>query len=214
MPRSYHILVTLGPTWEFIDPIRFITNRATGTFGYSIAKEGLRRGHRVTCIAGPTAFRPLRGSRWISVVTAEEMRRKVLSVFPKSDILIMNAAVSDYRLARPFSSKLKRTRGHLTLSLIPNKDILKDIGRMRKKQFLVGFALETEALLPRALSKLKQKKLDLIIANQAGGTTRPFGDRKITTYFIWKGGRRKVFRNFSKERLAGKILDAVEVMAR
>ena len=163
--KKLNILVTLGPTWEFIDPIRFITNRATGTLGYFIAQEGLRRGHRVTCVSGPSALCPLPGARWMNVVGAEEMYKAVQAIFPKVDVLVMSAAVSDYRVKKPFLSKLKRKGKSFPLFLEENPDILDEASREKGDRVLVGFALETENLIKNASKKVKEKSLDLIVAN-------------------------------------------------
>ena len=208
--RKCHILVTLGPTWEFIDPIRFITNRATGTFGRLIAREGLRRGHRVTCIAGPTALPPLPRARWVNVVSAEEMYRAVASAFPKADVLVMSAAVSDYRAKKVFRSKLKRVRKEILLPLRANRDILESLRCKRRRQILIGFAVETEDLLKNAFAKLKKKGLDLIVANQVGKGQDPFGNHRVSVHFLWKDGRRRRLKKLSKQRIATALLEAIE----
>ena len=209
-PRKHHMLVTLGPTWESIDPIRFITNRATGTLGYFVAQEGLRRGHRVTCIAGPIALPPLPRARWIDVVGAEDMRRAVVSIFPKVDVLVMSAAVSDYRVKKLFHSKLKRGGKEISLLLEENRDILKEIARHRKHQILIGFALETERLLTHALRKLHEKNLDLLVANVLDRRNNPFGERQVNASLLWRNGRRRELKRVSKRKLASVLLDAIE----
>lgn len=210
-PRKYHILVTLGPTWEFIDPIRFITNRATGTLGRLIAREGLRRGHRVTCVAGPTQLSPLPRARWVSVVSANEMHRAVASAFPKADVLVMSAAVSDYRAKKIFRSKLKRKRKKVFLALKANRDILGSL-RPERRQVLVGFAVETKDLLKNALQKLREKKLDLIVANQFGEKQNPFGDRRVSVHFLWKDGRHRELKRAPKQKIASVLLEAIEAL--
>ncbi len=209
-PKRLNLLVTLGPTWEFIDPIRFITNRATGILGYLIAQEGVNRGHRMTCVAGPSALCPLPGARWVSVVGAEEMHKAVKKFFPKSDALVMSAAVSDYRVKKPLSSKLKRKEKAISILLEENPDILGDVARQKGSKVLVGFALETEDLLKNASKKLKGKGLDLIVANRVGEGSNPFGNRKVSVHLLWKDGQRKSFHDISKQQLANILLDAVE----
>ncbi|MFH1857734.1 MAG: phosphopantothenoylcysteine decarboxylase [Candidatus Omnitrophota bacterium] len=214
MPRSRkrHILVTLGPTWEFIDPIRFITNRATGTLGYQIAQEGLRRGHRLTCVAGPTTLTPLSGVRWIPVVSAEEMYRAVAAVFPKADALVMTAAVSDYRAAKRFPAKLKRRSRQIFLPLVQNRDVLKEMSQRRRHQVLVGFALETERVERQALKKLREKELDLLVANVLNYRHDPFGAGPVSGYFLWKDGRCQKVARVSKKRLSRILFDAIEAL--
>lgn len=209
-PRPCHLLVTLGPTWEFIDPIRFITNRSTGTLGYLLAKESLRRGHRVTCIAGPIPHRPLRGARWMNVVSADQMYRAVKRVFSKVDVLVMSAAVSDYRVKRRFVSKVKRGKRITHFELVENRDILKEMNRKRRRQILVGFALETNQLLKNSMKKLKEKNLDLIVANALGKNNNPFGNHRVNVHLLWKDGRQRALKRISKRKLAAVLLDAIE----
>jgi len=193
-----------------MDPVRFMTNRATGTLGICIAKEGLRRGHRLTCIAGPIEKPSLRGTRWVNVVSAREMEKEVRHVFPKVDVVVMSAAVSDYRVRKIPSQKLKKTRNTLRLILKKNPDVLRQLGVRKGKRILVGFALETDALFKNALQKLKEKKLDLIVANPLDQTNNPFGDHRVSASFLWKDGRRKTLRRVSKQKIAGALLDAIE----
>ena len=208
--RKRHILITLGPTWEFIDPIRFITNRATGNLGYLIAREGLRRGHRLTCVSGPTQFPRLSRARWIDVVSADQMYRTVSKIFPKADVLIMSAAVSDYRAKKVFLSKLKGERGKISLTFVKNRDILEDLAKQKGSKVLVGFSVETDSLLKNALKKLRKKRLDLIVANLFSRSNDPFGDRRVNVSLLWRDGRRKVLKRVAKKKLATVVLDAVE----
>ncbi len=208
--QKSHILVTLGPTWEFIDPVRFLTNRATGTLGYTIAREGKKRGYRVTCVAGPTRLRPLSGVRWIDVMSGRQMYRAVRSAFSKIDVLVMSAAVSDYRARRVFRNKLKRKGKTTTLVLEENPDIVGTLSRRKGNRIFVGFALETSSLLQNALKKLRAKKLDLIVANQVTRGNDPFGGGRVSVHVLWKDGRHKTLRRIGKQKIATVLLDAIE----
>lgn len=161
------VLVSAGPTREPIDPVRYISNRSSGKMGYALAEAALRRGARVVLITGLTALKPPGGADVVGVETAEQMRDAVLKHAPEASIVIMTAAVSDYRPATQARQKIKRT-GPMTLELEPTTDILAELGRMRASggsQLLVGFAAETENILQNARKKFGAKSLDMLVVN-------------------------------------------------
>ena len=206
MKPRLSILVTAGPTREKIDPIRFISNYSTGTFGYEIAREAGRRGHRVTLITGPTCLDTPPGSRRIDVESARQMQRAVEKETRRCDVLIMAAAVSDWRPQRQSPGKIKRGRGMCRLSLIENPDILKTVSG-RKGIVTVGFALETKDLEKNAAKKLSEKNLDMIVANRLKKGGNLFGAGKIDILIIDRLGNRGLFRKRTKKGLAKIILD-------
>lgn len=164
--RGKKVLITAGPTYEAIDPVRFIGNYSSGKMGFELAKEAATLGAEVLLISGPsneTVDNPL--IRRIDVVSAEEMYESVHSYYSNMDIAILAAAVADYKPLSPASQKIKKTEAKLTIELTQTKDILASLGKQKNKQFLVGFALETNNELANAKSKLKKKNLDLIILN-------------------------------------------------
>lgn len=208
--KKMSILVTAGPTREKIDPIRFISNYSSGLFGYEIAKEARRRGHRVFLISGPTTIEAPQGIRLIRVESGIEMERAVKREAPKYDCVIMAAAVSDWRIERVSKNKIKRGRAVSTLKLVENPDILYELGKRKKKgRILVGFALETENLAKNALKKLKKKNLDLIVANRQYKNRDAFGDNYIDILLIDNLGNRAAYRRKSKQDLAKIVLDKV-----
>jgi phosphopantothenoylcysteine decarboxylase/phosphopantothenate--cysteine ligase len=202
------VLVTAGPTRENIDPIRFISNRSTGTFGYAIAKEARIRGCNVVLVTGPAAIKPPAGVKTIRVESAMDMLRAVNSWSDRADYIFMAAAVSDWRVSRPAESKIKRSAGGAVkiLRLVENPDILKGLKR-RKGCLLTGFALESEDLAKNAATKLLSKKLDMIVANQIKENSNIFGDNRLDIAIIDRKGGLKRYRNRSKVRLAKIILD-------
>ena len=204
-----HLLVAFGPTWEAIDPVRILTNRSTGTMGIAVAAEALKRDHRVSCVVGPCAQKPLRGARWVAVENSRQLQTALGRLFPSCDALVMAAAVSDYRLKRPLTCKPKR-KSHLTLSLEATPDIIGHLARKKGKRYIVGFALESERLLRQARRKLKEKKLDLLVANQVNGTGHPFGDRPVSVFLLDKEGHQTRLRAVSKKALARRLLDRIE----
>jgi phosphopantothenoylcysteine decarboxylase/phosphopantothenate--cysteine ligase len=206
--RKKRILVTAGPTREKIDPLRFISNYSTGAFGYAIADEARRRGCLVTLVSGPTALTPPAGVRCIRVESARDMRKAVLREFPSADCVIMAAAVADWR-ARFRKEKIKRGRGRISLGLAENPDILADLGRRKADKVLVGFALETEDLRKNAGAKLREKHLDLIIANRHRETSPAFGDGAATVLMIDRFGNETNVSRKSKKKVAEIILDKV-----
>jgi phosphopantothenoylcysteine decarboxylase/phosphopantothenate--cysteine ligase len=161
-----HFLITAGGTREYIDPVRFISNASSGKMGYALARAALKAGHKVTLVTAPTALREPSGAEVVEVETAGEMFEAVKEYFARCDCLIMAAAVADYTPARPAKTKIKKTGKSLTLRLKPTTDILRWAGRHKTKgQIVVGFALEDKALRPRAERKMRDKNLDMIVAN-------------------------------------------------
>jgi phosphopantothenoylcysteine decarboxylase / phosphopantothenate---cysteine ligase len=162
-------LITAGGTREYIDPVRFISNASSGKMGYALARAALKTGHKVTLITAPTALKPLAGAEIVRIESAAEMFKAVKERFAKCDCLIMAAAVSDYTPAQPSKTKLKKQTARLTLELKPTPDILKWAGRQKKPgQTLVGFALEDRDLRANAERKMREKNLDVIVANTPG----------------------------------------------
>jgi len=204
------IVVTAGPTREKIDPVRFISNHSTGTFGYAIAREAARRGCRVTLISGPTNLERPDGVKLVMVESALEMRSAVKKVLAQADCVIMAAAVSDWRAKKIAGRKLKRHGGKMFLELVENPDIVREIGAAKKKgTIIVGFALETEALVKNALAKLRKKNLDIIIANRLERGKGLFGDTPVDVVIADKYGAQERFPGQAKNRLAKIILDKV-----
>ncbi|MGC8977110.1 MAG: phosphopantothenoylcysteine decarboxylase [Candidatus Ratteibacteria bacterium] len=195
--KKIKILVSAGPTREYIDDIRFISNLSSGKMGYLIADYARKKGYDVILVSGPTYLSPPEGVKLIKVETAREMEKEILRYFPGVDLLIMSAAVSDWRPVRRFKGKLKRKK-IWNLKLVPNPDILKSVNRIKKEnQKVVGFALEIENVIENAREKLKEKKLDLIIGN----TPDFFGEgKKSNVFLIFNNGKTLKF-NIEKEKL-------------
>ena len=164
------ILVTAGPTREWLDPVRFISNPATGRLGYLVAREAVRRGMEVFLVSGPTVLEPPPGVRFSPVETAREMYRAVRKIFPAANALFMTAAVGDWRpRLRRDKIKKKSPGTRISLALYPNPDILAACGRLKKSgQVLVGFALETRDPAAGARKKILAKNLDYILVNDPG----------------------------------------------
>jgi phosphopantothenoylcysteine decarboxylase/phosphopantothenate--cysteine ligase len=162
--KGRKVLITCGATREYLDPVRFISNEASGQMGFSLARVFRWEGAYVKVIAGFTTAEAPPEVEVVRVKTSEEMRREVLRVFEEFDLIVMNAAVSDFKPKRTEKSKIKR-RGSLKLELERTEDILAELGRRKGKRVLVGFALETENLLENARKKLREKNLDLVVAN-------------------------------------------------
>ena len=204
------ILITAGGTREYIDPVRFISNASTGKMGYALARAALIAGHKVTLVTTleKSKIKNQKSEmRIIPVETASEMFDAVKKYFPRCDCLIMAAAVADYTPSRPAKTKTKRENKTLTIKLKPMPDIAKWAGNHKKKgQIVIGFALEDKALRNRAEKKLKEKRLDMIIAN----TTTAIGADKITIQI--KTPERKWLKIpiASKTVLARKIVSLME----
>jgi phosphopantothenoylcysteine decarboxylase/phosphopantothenate--cysteine ligase len=162
-------LITAGGTREYIDPVRFISNASSGKMGYALARAALKGNHEVTLITAPTALKPPTGAEIVRVENAAQMFAAVKEHFARCDCLIMAAAVADYTPTHPSKTKLKKQTVKLTLELKPTPDILKWAGRQKKDgQILVGFALEDKDLRANAEPKMREKHLDMIVANTPG----------------------------------------------
>jgi phosphopantothenoylcysteine decarboxylase / phosphopantothenate---cysteine ligase len=202
------VLVTAGPTREKVDPVRFISNYSTGAFGYEIAGEALRRGCRVVLVSGPTLLKPPPGAKFIRIESALDMLRAVKKESVGADYVFMAAAVSDWRPKSYSEKKIKRRDGNgkRSIELVDNPDILKGLGR-NKRYVLVGFALETESLEANAVRKLKNKNLDIIVANHLRNGSGPFGNGRTDISIIDRTGVRKAYKRRTKRELAKIILD-------
>jgi phosphopantothenoylcysteine decarboxylase / phosphopantothenate---cysteine ligase len=207
--KKMRVVVTAGPTREKIDPVRFISNYSTGTFGYEIAREAKRRGCDVVLVSGPSALVRPSGVKFISVESAGDMLKAVGRESAGADCVIMAAAVSDWRVGTISKRKIKKGTGPKFLRLVPNTDILKKLGEHKAGRMLVGFALETEDLVRNAARKLKEKHLDLVIANRLGGSAGIFGGSKTDITIIDRHGTAASYRGRTKRELAGIILDRV-----
>lgn len=204
-------LITAGPTQEPIDPVRYLSNRSSGKMGYALAKAARQMGHRVVLVSGPTPLAAPKGIKLIPVTTAMEMRRAVMKNFRKADVIIKVAAVADYRTAVSAKEKIKKTGRAMTLKLIPNPDILKEVGRKkRKNQILVGFAAETERGLPNAAKKLREKKCDWIVLNNVSKKGIGFGSDENEVTLLSKKGRIIPLGRASKDRLASRIVRIIQ----
>ncbi len=211
--KGKQVLVTAGPTREPIDPVRFITNPSTGKMGFALASAAGRRGAEVTLISGPTVLVPPGGANFMRVETAREMHRAVLDNWEKVDIFIAAAAVCDYRPQESLSQKVKKQeRKNLLLHLEPNPDILREVGQVKGKKVLVGFAAETEDLVNNARLKLREKNLDLIVANDLTQKGAGFASETNIVKLIDRAGKIESLPRMSKERVAEHILDRVEEM--
>lgn len=208
------ILVTAGPTREAIDPVRFISNPSSGKMGYAIAREATNRGANVTLISGPVHLPAPCVNKFISVTSAEEMCDAVFREAKESDVIIMTAAVADYRPAKYSENKIKKDSGKLNLELVKTTDILKKLGESKGKKILIGFAAETENLEENATKKLKDKNLDLIVVNKIGEEGSGFGADTNKVTLIYRDGRIHTHDKMEKTEVARIIIDAVKELSK
>ena len=201
------ILITAGPTREKIDPVRFISNRSTGKMGYAIAASAAAAGHDVTLISGPVALECPANVKRIWVESASEMAQAVHANAPEAEVIIMSAAVADYRPAHPWESKMKKQPGNMFLEFERTEDILGSVGKNKRPgQILVGFAAETENLEANALDKLQRKNLDWIIANLVSDG---FGNDTNRVIIFNRNGEKFHLALEEKSSLAKKIIELI-----
>ena len=204
------VLVTAGPTWEPMDPVRHLTNPSSGKMGYALAKVARRRGAEVTLVSGPTSLNPPFGVKVVRVQTAKQMHQAVAEEYPQTDAVAMAAAVSDYRPRDTAAEKIKKAGHQDRLELEPTEDILSSLGDQKKGQVLVGFAAETENLLENAKEKLHQKNLDFIVANDLTAANAGFGSDTNEVTVLWPDGRTEILPLADKDEVAQEIWDRVE----
>ena len=181
--KKINVLITAGPTREYIDPVRFISNESSGRMGYSLAEIiNMDKNTNVTLIAGPTAISPPHNIKTIRILSAEQMYAQVLKYYRNSDILIFTAAVGDWKPKKFSVHKIKKNSNHLDIEFVPNPDISLKISKKidNTRKVLVGFALESKNHINNAYRKLKLKKLDLIVAN----TLNTIGKNKLEGFII------------------------------
>ncbi len=204
-----HLLISAGPTREPIDPVRYVSNRSSGKMGYAIATAALRRGAAVVLVSGPTAISPPPGAVFVPVQSAEDMREAILQHLGEATIVIKAAAVADYRPAHPSPAKIRSGQERLSIDLSPNPDILKEVAARRGSAFVVGFAAETGDVAARAVAKLRDKGIDLLVANDVSreGIGFDADDNEVLLVDRW-GGTEPLARR-PKSMIADAILDRV-----
>lgn len=208
------VLVTAGPTYEPLDPVRFIGNHSSGKMGYAIAQSLRNKGAEVTLVSGPTALKEIEGINTIHTVSASEMFDAVNAHFSQSDIIVMSAAVADYTPKTYANQKIKKNDADFSIELVKTKDILSEMGKKKTPhQFLVGFALETQNAITNAKDKLKRKNLDLIVLNTLEDEGAGFGHDTNKVIFIDKEENTQNFPLKSKSEVAEDLLDAIEKKA-
>lgn len=202
------VLITAGPTRESLDPVRFLTNHSTGKMGYALAENAARRGAEVTLVSGPTQLKKPRFVKVVDVITAEEMFRGVEKEFDGQDIVVMSAAVADYRPATVSEQKIKKADGEMSIPLERTTDILGTLTPRKKQQFICGFSMETEHMLENSRGKLERKNLDMIVANNLKVAGAGFGtDTNIVTVITKESSEELPI--MKKEEVAGAIFDRI-----
>lgn len=207
--NELRVLITAGPTQEPIDPVRYITNHSTGKMGYAIAAQASKRGAQVKVISGPVNIKIPSGVMVVGVKTADEMFNEVMKSYKDFDILIMVAAVADYKCVQIAEKKIKKKDENLTIELVKNLDIAKELGKVKGNRILVGFSAETNDLFNNACEKLVAKNLDLIIANDVTQKGAGFGTDTNIIKIIKRDGEITDFPIMSKAEAGNKILDEV-----
>ncbi len=204
------VVVTAGPTEQPIDPVRFITNRSTGKMGYAIAKQAHLRGADVTLISGPSTLEPPMGVHVEQIRTVSDLKTATFQAFERADVLIMTAAVLDFRPDHVATSKIKKSDSSFMLNLVPNEDFLIELGQKKGDRVVIGFAMETDNVVENARQKLVDKHLDLIVLNDLNVPGAGFAvDTNVVT-FIEPDGHLQEWPLMSKHNVADRILDWLE----
>ncbi|MDY5481655.1 MAG: bifunctional phosphopantothenoylcysteine decarboxylase/phosphopantothenate--cysteine ligase CoaBC [Veillonella caviae] len=199
------VVVTAGGTQEYIDPVRYIGNRSSGKMGYAIAAEAARQGARVILVSAPTSLSVPANVELVAVDSAQSMKEAVDRLYDSVDIVIMAAAVSDFRVANKAEQKIKKMES-MTLELVKNPDILQSLGERKTHQLLVGFAAETEHVVEYGQDKVKRKHLDMLVANDVSKANAGFNVDTNEGYFLYPNREPKVMQNMKKSELARHII--------
>ena len=212
--RGLRVTVTAGPTQEALDPVRYLTNHSTGKMGYAIAREALLRGAEVTLISGPVNLKPVAGARMVNTLSAQDMFEAVQKALPRTDILIMAAAVADYRPAAVSDEKIKKREGDMSISLERTPEILTWVSQNRHAGlFVCGFSMETQNMLENSRAKLQKKHLDMIVANNLKTQGAGFGvDTNVVTILTPQETRELPL--MGKDQVAQRLLDSIKAILR
>ena len=208
MPLKF--LVSAGPTREYIDPVRFLSNPSSGKMGFAVAKEAVKRGYECVLVSGPVNLRPPKGCRFIPVVSAEDMYQAIKKEFARCDVLIMTAAVSDFKPAKKLKQKEHKIAEKSILELVRTKDILKSLSPDKGKRIVICFAAETNDLEASGKRKLFVKGLDLIVANDVSKPLAGFAVGKLNATFLYPKKEKERLGLISKVSVARKLIDFAE----
>jgi phosphopantothenoylcysteine decarboxylase/phosphopantothenate--cysteine ligase len=204
-PRR-RVVITAGPTHEHLDPVRYLGNESSGKMGFELARAAQRRGDEVTLIAGPVALETPKGVQRIDIVSARDLLRATKAAFAKADLLIMAAAVADWRPKRKLAGKWRLKDSGVeeaSIELVKNPDIVASLGRSKGERMIIGFALETSQGLQRARAKMERKNTDFIVLNDASA----LGSERNTVTILGRDGSRLDLRDLSKTEIAARLVE-------
>ena len=207
MIKPLKFLISAGPTREHIDPVRFITNASSGKMGFMVAESALAAGHQVRIVTGPVNLDYPEKAEVIETTTAMEMHAEIMKSFHDCDVLVMTAAVCDYRPIKTSLNKIHKSDETFILRLERNPDILLSIRRLEKNQTIIGFAAETNDVIVSARRKLEKKKMDMIIANEVGGKNYGFAVEHIKAVLLFRDGENRELGCCRKKDLAEIIVN-------
>ncbi len=210
--RDKVFLVTAGPTREFLDPVRFVSNPSSGKMGYELAREAWQLGAEVILISGPTMLEAPAGVYLEKVNTAEEMRDAVRKHYARADVVLMAAAVADFRFSKIQADKTRKSEIGQSLEIEATPDILEELGRQKKHKLLVGFAAETSQVEQRAQEKMKRKRVDLMVSNDVSRPDAGFASDDNEVTLFWPDGRSRKIALASKRKISQEIMAEIEVL--
>jgi len=206
-------VVTAGPTREAIDPVRFISNRSSGKMGYAIAEAAIAAGHSVTLISGPATVAPPDGAQFVSIMTSDELHDAVHRAVRECDVLVMCAAVSDYKPATVEPRKMKKRKAPFALELIPTRDILASLPKEDRSYLVVGFAAETHDLEANAQEKLREKNCDMIVANDVSKTDSGMESDENAVTVFFRNDESQTISRASKKIIARELVKIISKMS-